>query len=52
MKKNKRVILRITEAQFRMLSERVIKEEQTKSEYLRKLIVGELEGVKKNTRRK
>jgi hypothetical protein len=35
-----------------MLGEHVIQEEQTKSEYLRKLIVGELEGVKKNTSRK
>lgn len=46
MKKNKRVIIRITEDQFRMLSEHVIKEEQTKSEYLRKLII---EALNENT---
>jgi hypothetical protein len=42
MKKNKRIIIRITEDQMRMLGEHVIKEEQTKSEYLRKLILSDL----------
>jgi hypothetical protein len=42
MKKNKRVIIRITEDQLKMLTEHVIKEEETKSEYLRKLIIGAL----------
>jgi hypothetical protein len=42
MKKNKRLIIRITEDQFRMLSDKIILEEQTKSQYLRKLILKEL----------
>jgi hypothetical protein len=49
MKKNRRVIIRITEDQFRMLSEHIIKEEQTKSEYLRGLLVKELNEISKNT---
>jgi len=47
MKKNKRLIIRITEDQFRMLSEKIILEEQTKSEYLRKLIIKELKSKNK-----
>jgi hypothetical protein len=47
MKKNKRLIIRITEDQFRMLSEKIILEEQTKSEYLRKLILKELKSKNK-----
>lgn len=43
MRKNKRVMIRITETQFEMLGKHVIKEEKTKSEYIRKLILTNLE---------
>ena len=49
MRKTERVIVRITEEQFRALSEHVINEEKTKSEYLRGLLVKELNEISKNT---
>ena len=42
MKKTKRVIVRVTEDQFKRLTDQIIIEEETKSQFLRKLILKEL----------
>jgi predicted DNA binding CopG/RHH family protein len=41
-KKNKRITIRITEAQFERLAEKLIEENETKSLYLRNIIETDL----------